>query len=208
MTAPMEPVYPSTLLGHIRPYGPNNSNNHLHLGVMEKDTPERIDGTQYGRYSGRVPSAEMADRFWHDPIPFLNRAFLDNTGFSPVIPKLAEHNLVRIDFKGIHAGQQPKRPHGRNTPLGCALGNVVLNQLDRWAESQWQRNPVTRKYKTRTNCNGSENLSNAYSAMKETRPKEMYIVRYADDFRIFCRTISVTCLTKPIARLISETFPD
>lgn len=32
------------------------------------------------------------------------------------------------------------------------------------------------------------NKSNAYKFMRRTNLKEMYIVRYADDFRIFCRT--------------------
>lgn len=38
------------------------------------------------------------------------------------------------------------------------------------------------------NRNGSENKGAGYHAMKKTGLKEMFIVRYADDFRIFCRT--------------------
>lgn len=44
------------------------------------------------------------------------------------------------------------------------------------------------KYSTKTHSNGSLDKGNGYRAMKQTRLKEMYIVRYADDFRIFCRT--------------------
>lgn len=35
-----------------------------------------------------------------------------------------------------------------------------------------------------------EILSAGFDAMRKTNLKEMYIVRYADDFRIFCRTKS------------------
>lgn len=68
------------------------------------------------------------------------------------------------------------------------LANIVLNELDHWVESQWQRNPIVYKYSAGKNKNGSDILSNGYRAMKKTGLKEMYIVRYADDFRVFCRT--------------------
>lgn len=71
------------------------------------------------------------------------------------------------------------------------LANIVLNELDHWIESQWQHNPIVHKYSTGKNKNGSEILSNGYRAMKNTNLKEMYIVRYADDFRVFCRTRTV-----------------
>ncbi len=36
--------------------------------------------------------------------------------------------------------------------------------------------------------NGTPNRGHAYRAMRTTKLKEMYIVRYADDLRIFCRS--------------------
>lgn len=80
----------------------------------------------------------------------------------------------------------------KGTPQGGIisplLANVVLNELDHWVESQWRENPVTEKYAVTLNKNGSQNKSSGYNAMKRTGLKEMYIVRYADDFRILCRT--------------------
>ena len=72
--------------------------------------------------------------------------------------------------------------------ISTLLANIVLNELDHWVESQWQLNPVTDNYKVRLAENGTQHRGNAYRAMKNTRLKEMRIVRYADDFRIFCHT--------------------
>ena len=80
----------------------------------------------------------------------------------------------------------------KGTPQGGIisplLANIVLNELDHWIESQWENNPITQKYAVYTDKNGCEHKSTGYRAMKKTRLKEMYITRYADDFRIFCRT--------------------
>ena len=76
------------------------------------------------------------------------------------------------------------------------LANIVLNELDWWIENQWQENPVVYKYSAQNNASGSAIKSNGYSAMRKTRLKEMYIVRYADDFRIFCKSADAAHRTK------------
>lgn len=63
------------------------------------------------------------------------------------------------------------------------LSNIVLNELDWWVQSQWVEIPTKHEY----SCKDSK----MNMLKKHTKLKEMYIVRYADDFKIFCRSYAV-----------------
>jgi RNA-directed DNA polymerase len=80
----------------------------------------------------------------------------------------------------------------KGTPQGglCSplLGNIVLNELDWWVASQWENIPTRHNYQTRIMKNGTVDRSPVIRALTTTNLKEMYIVRYADDFKIFCRS--------------------
>ena len=92
----------------------------------------------------------------------------------------------------------PKRGTPQGGIISPLLVNIVLNELDQWIESNWENNPVANKYR-RNRIIGNTNIidrSHGYEAMRKTKLKEMYIVRYADDFRIFCRTKTEAKLTK------------
>lgn len=57
--------------------------------------------------------------------------------------------------------------------LSPLLSNIILNQLDWWVSTQWEDLPVKDK---------------RYVHRKRTNLKSGYIVRYADDFKIMCRS--------------------
>jgi group II intron reverse transcriptase/maturase len=91
---------------------------------------------------------------------------------------------VQLEDGTMTAPQKGTPQGGIISPL---LANIVLNELDWWVESQWQENPVIGNYKVQYNVKGAIDKSHGYRGMRSTKLKEMYIVRYADDFRIFCR---------------------
>jgi RNA-directed DNA polymerase len=74
--------------------------------------------------------------------------------------------------------------------LSPLLSNIVLNELDWWITSQWEDMPTHNEFTKFYNSSGTENKSYIRKMLRKTNLKEMYIVRYADDFKIFCRTKS------------------
>ena len=71
--------------------------------------------------------------------------------------------------------------------LSQLLANIVLNELDWWVSGQWETIP-TKTAKTKYKKDGSMDNSKKYTVLRNnSNLKEMYIVRYADDFKIFCR---------------------
>ena len=82
----------------------------------------------------------------------------------------------------------------KGTPQGGVLSpllaNIVLNELDWWIDSQWANMIVQKPSKSDYvyNRDGSLNRGNIYKKLRASKLKEVFSVRYADDFKLFCKT--------------------
>ncbi|KSU89633.1 group II intron reverse transcriptase/maturase [Priestia flexa] len=81
--------------------------------------------------------------------------------------------MLKAEVKGIGVPEKGTPQGGILSPL---LANVVLNELDWWISNQWETKPTKISYKLKRNKT---------DALKKTKLKPMYLVRYADDFKIF-----------------------
>ena len=115
------------------------------------------------------------------------KGFFDNVDHAKLLKQIwslgiHDKNLLCVISKLLKALIQGEGTPTKGTPQGGILSpllsNIVLNELDWWVSNQWETFPSKFPYK----WDGDR-----CTALKKTRLKEMYLVRYADGFKIFCR---------------------
>lgn len=115
------------------------------------------------------------------------KGFFDNVNHGKLLKQLwtlgiQDKELLSIISKSLKAPIKGIGIPDRGIPQGGLVSplyaNVVLNELDWWIASQWDTFPSRKRYLSRPNYKGNGTL------------KKIYIVRYADDFKIFCKTRS------------------
>jgi len=114
------------------------------------------------------------------------KGFFDNVNHGKLLKQMwtlgiKDKALISIISKMLKAEIEGIGIPDKGTPQGGILSpilsNIVLNELDWWIDSQW------RGVKTK----GSSNYCSKIRELKKSRLKEMYIVRYADDFKILTK---------------------
>ena len=129
------------------------------------------------------------------------KGFFDNVNHSKLLKQIwsmgiRDKQLLTVIRKMLKAPVKmidgtvyyPNKGTPQGGILSPLLSNIVLNELDWWISSNWENIPTERKYCCSVNKSGSMIKSTIYRELRKTNLKEMYIVRYADDFKIFCRT--------------------
>ncbi len=134
-------------------------------------------------------------------VEFDIKGFFDNVDHSKLIKQIwalgiRDKRLIYVIKRILKAPIQLENgtriTPAKGTPQGGIisplLANIVLNELDQWIDSQWQNHPIAieRGLLRQFGENAVLDKSHGYCIMRRTRLKEIYIVRYADDFRIFC----------------------
>ncbi|HBH3576473.1 TPA: group II intron reverse transcriptase/maturase [Clostridioides difficile] len=124
------------------------------------------------------------------------KGFFDNVNHGKLLKQMwslgiRDKNLLCVISKMLKAEIEGEGIPTRGTPQGGILSpllaNIVLNELDWWIASQWHYFPSNHDY-TRVMKNGSTDYGGKYRALRKTNIKEGYLVRYADDFKIACKT--------------------
>ena len=160
----LEPICEAKFHKHSYGFRPNRSTTHAIARTMDLMNKARI----------------------HYVVDIDIKGFFDNVNHSKLKKQMwsmgiQDKNLICIIGKILKSEVEGEGIPNKGTPQGGIisplLSNIVLNELDWWISNQWETFETNHKYASRTK----------YRAMKTTKLKEIFLVRYADDFKIFCR---------------------
>lgn len=100
-----------------------------------------------------------------------------------IVREMLKAPIVMPNGEVVH----PQKGTPQGGILSPLLSNIVLNELDWWIASQWECMPMDGKAcYVQENANGGLNRGYQYRVLKKSNLKQAFIVRYADDFKLFC----------------------
>ncbi|MED4284802.1 group II intron reverse transcriptase/maturase [Priestia megaterium] len=174
----LEPICEAKFYGHSYGFRPNRSTHHA------------IARTAYLINQSKL----------HHCVDIDIKGFFDNIDHGKLLKQIwtlgiREKKLISIISALLKAEIVGEGKPTKGTPQGGILSpllsNIVLNELDWWISNQWdtfQTKKDYTNYYTRPNGKTVVHNGSKYNVMRKTKLKEIYIVRYADDFKILCRT--------------------
>ena len=129
----------------------------------------------------------LANRNFHFVVDIDIKGFFDNVNHGKLLKQMWSlgirdkrvlsiiSKMLKAPIKGIGIPEKGTPQGGILSPL---LSNIVLNELDWWIANQWEFFKSKHQY-------GRNNEK--YRALRKTKLKEIFIVRYADDFKLICK---------------------
>ena len=169
----LEPICEAKFHKHSYGFRPNRSTKHAiarSMFLMNINKLHYVVNIDIKGFFDNVDHSKLKKQLWTIGIKDKN--------LLSIIGKILKSEIdgIGIPTKGTPQG-------GIISPL---LANVVLNELDWWLSSQWETTKTRNSYELKKRDNSIDNSSRNL-ALKKTNLKEIYFVRYADDFKIFCR---------------------
>ena len=168
------------------------------LQVLEPICEARFYKQSYGVRPLRSAKHAIARAYFLTQIVHLHyvvdidvKGFFDNINHAKLLKQLwalgiRDKSLLKVISKMLKAEIEGVGIPEKGTPQGGILSPllayVVLNELDWWIASQWEVHKTKYAYKLYKGSNAG-----MYEALRNTNLKEIHMVRYADDFKIFCR---------------------
>lgn len=190
-------VYIEKENGSLRPLGIPTIEDRLIQQCIKQVLDPIVEAKFYNHSYGFRPnrsthhavarSVNLINRGFHHVVDIDIKGFFDNVSHSKLKKQMwalgiQDKNLICVIGKMLKAEIQGEGIPTKGTPQGGILSpllsNIVLNELDWWIANQWEHIKTRDEY---------QNQSNKYRALKKTDLKEIFIVRYADDFKIFCK---------------------
>lgn len=179
------------------------------LQIMEPICEAKFYDRSYGFRPNRSTSHAVAMCYklaqlngFHYVVDVDIKGFFDNVDHGKLLKQIwtlgiRDKRLISLISKMLKAPIEdngsrsvPERGTPQGGVLSPLLANIVLNELDWWVASQWENMPVHNPSPSDiyTNKNGTDNKGNLYKKLKATKLKECHLIRYADDFKIFCKS--------------------
>ena len=159
----LEPIFEAKFYKHSYGFRPNRSTHHAvarMLALTNRHNFQYVVDIDIKGFFDNVNHGKLLKQLW-------TLGIHDKRVIS-IISK-----MLKAEIKGEGIPEKGLPQGGVLSPL---LSNVVLNELDWWIASQWENYPINVSYSTK------------YKKLrKDTKLKEVFIVRYADDFKLFCK---------------------
>lgn len=161
----LEPICEAKFYNHSYGFRPNRNTSHAIarcISLMNRGKLHFVVDIDIKGFFDNVNHSKLKKQLWE--LGIIDKNLLSISG-----------KILNSEIEGIGIPTKGTPQGGIISPL---LANVVLNELDWWISSQWET------FKSRYSYKKS---NDRYRSQKRTKLKEMWLVRYADDFKIFCR---------------------